>query len=71
VVTFNSSDGLSEKKLHEELTPTLNVKQNGTFLGNDLQISRNTDRSQAGNMMKFKGNFGMLSKTPRADDIIP
>ena len=54
VVTFNSSDGLSEEKLQREFLSTLYVKANGTFLGDDFQISNNTDPNQVGNSLKFK-----------------
>ena len=62
MVTFNNSNGLSEEELQKELVPTLNVKTNGTFLGDDLQLSMNTNPNQTGNNLKFRGKFDIKVK---------
>ncbi|XP_028416436.1 fibrillin-2-like [Dendronephthya gigantea] len=54
VATFNDSAGITNENIQEELVESMNVTQNGTFLGADLQISESTNLTEVKSQFSVK-----------------
>ncbi|XP_028414303.1 fibrillin-2-like [Dendronephthya gigantea] len=54
VATFNDSAGINNENIQEELVESMNVTQNGTFLGADFQISKSTNLTEVKSQFSVK-----------------
>lgn len=54
VATFSDKAGINNENIQKELTSSLNITQNGAFLG-DLQISESTNLTEVANLLKVQG----------------
>ncbi|XP_028406421.1 fibrillin-3-like [Dendronephthya gigantea] len=54
VATFNDSAGINNENIQEELVESMNVTQNGTFLGADFQISESTNLTEVKDQFSVK-----------------
>ena len=58
VATFNNTAGVSDDNLKTELASSLDVSNNGTFLG-DLKLSEETDPTKAIEVLDFSGEVNI------------
>jgi hypothetical protein len=58
VATFNNTAGVSDDNLKTELASSLDVSNNGTFLG-DLKLSEETDPTKANQSLTFSGKVNI------------
>ena len=55
VATFNDTNGINNKIIQKELASSINITKNGTFLGEDLQISKETNLTKVANLFAVQG----------------
>jgi hypothetical protein len=60
VATFNNTAGVSDDNLKTELASSLDVSNNGTFLG-DLKLSEETDPTKAIDVLDFSGEVNIAT----------